>query len=89
MKLFTMQLEDDEHKQLKIQAAKAGVSMKDYIFRKDIKLINTPEDVQDIIPELIPPVAKNINRYSNGLCKIHGTPLDNRGKCLQKGCKYA
>lgn len=22
-------------------------------------------------------------------CKIHGTPLDNRGKCLQKGCKYA
>lgn len=23
------------------------------------------------------------------LCKIHGTPLDNRGKCLQKGCKYA
>lgn len=23
------------------------------------------------------------------LCKIHGTPLDSRGKCLQKGCKYA
>lgn len=23
------------------------------------------------------------------LCKIHGTPLDGRGKCLQKGCKYA
>lgn len=23
------------------------------------------------------------------LCKIHQTPLDNRGKCLQKGCKYA
>ena len=24
---------------------------------------------------------------SNGLCKIHGIPLDSRGKCLQKGCK--
>lgn len=24
-----------------------------------------------------------------GLCKIHGTPLDDRGKCLQKGCKYS
>jgi len=23
------------------------------------------------------------------LCKEHGTPLDSRGKCLQKGCKYA
>lgn len=28
-------------------------------------------------------------RLSNGICKIHGTPLDSRGKCLQKGCKYA
>lgn len=23
------------------------------------------------------------------LCKIHGLPLDDRGRCLQKGCKYA
>ncbi len=23
------------------------------------------------------------------VCKVHGTPLDSRGKCLQKGCKYA
>lgn len=28
-------------------------------------------------------------RLPNGLCKDHGTPLDSRGKCLQKGCKYA
>jgi hypothetical protein len=27
--------------------------------------------------------------YPNGLCKIHGIALDNRGRCLQKGCKYA
>ena len=26
-------------------------------------------------------------RDSKGLCKIHGTPLDDRGKCLVKGCK--
>lgn len=23
------------------------------------------------------------------LCKIHFTPLDDRGRCMQKGCKYA
>lgn len=23
------------------------------------------------------------------LCPQHGIPLDNRGRCLQKGCKYA
>lgn len=27
-------------------------------------------------------------RGSNGLCKVHGTPLDDRGKCLVKGCKH-
>lgn len=26
-------------------------------------------------------------RAANGLCKVHGVPLDSRGKCLQKGCK--
>ena len=28
-------------------------------------------------------------RKANGMCKIHGTPLDGRGRCLQKGCKYS
>lgn len=23
------------------------------------------------------------------LCKIHGIPLDDRGRCMQKGCRYA
>lgn len=23
------------------------------------------------------------------MCKVHGTPLTEKGKCLQKGCKYA
>lgn len=49
-------------------------------------IINKPEDVD---PILVPPIAKNIDRHSNGLCKIHGIPLDNRGRCLQLGCKYA
>ena len=22
-------------------------------------------------------------------CKVHGLPLDSRGRCLQKGCKYS
>lgn len=28
-------------------------------------------------------------KAAHGICKIHGTPLDTRGRCLQKGCKYA
>lgn len=23
------------------------------------------------------------------LCKVHGIPLDSRGRCMQKSCKYA
>jgi hypothetical protein len=29
------------------------------------------------------------SRLDNGVCKIHGLLLDARGRCLQKGCKYA
>lgn len=29
------------------------------------------------------------SKFLNGVCKIHDVPLDSRGKCLQKGCKYA
>jgi hypothetical protein len=28
-------------------------------------------------------------KLKNSFCKTHSTPLDSRGKCLQKGCKYA
>lgn len=30
-----------------------------------------------------------IQRDLRGICKFHAVPLDSRGKCLQKGCKYA
>lgn len=44
-------------------------------------IIKKPEDVLSVI---------NTNGIPlNKLCKIHSTPLDNRGRCLQKGCKYA
>lgn len=39
-------------------------------------------------PTQIPSVFST-KKISNGLCKVHGVPLDSRGKCLQKGCKYA
>jgi hypothetical protein len=28
------------------------------------------------------------DRFNQGVCKIHGLPLDSRGRCMQKGCKY-
>lgn len=36
--------------------------------------------VGDLAPKLV-------ERLSNGLCKVHGLPLDSRGRCLQKGCE--
>lgn len=47
------------------------------------KTINAPKEVVEIAQSL------NLKKDRNGLCKIHGIPLDGRGRCLQKGCKYA
>lgn len=31
----------------------------------------------------------SVKRFEQGVCKIHGLPLDGRGRCMQKGCKYS
>lgn len=41
-------------------------------------------------------LTKDVEKFTKGaikgasvsLCKVHEIPLDDRGKCLQKGCKY-
>jgi len=40
------------------------------------------------VTNLDKPLVK-VNLKGEPLCKVHGTPLDTRGRCLQKGCKYA
>lgn len=45
------------------------------------KVIKTPQEAEV--------ATASIKLPTINLCKIHGVPLDNRGKCLQKGCKYA
>lgn len=42
---------------------------------------NTPESI-------IPLIKETELLVKRGLCKIHGTPLDSRGRCLTKDCKY-
>lgn len=39
-------------------------------------------------PEIVENIPRS-SRFDGPLCKIHGLPLDNNGKCLQKGCKYS
>lgn len=47
------------------------------------------------VPDL--EVVKELSRQQNNprftgaiaSCKVHGLPLDSRGRCLQKGCKYS
>ncbi len=43
------------------------------------RVIKNPEDVTKILKKTV---------GASGICKTHGVPLDNRGKCLVKGCKY-
>lgn len=49
------------------------------------------EELFDSPPDdaLVPPVVleKAGTLKGTGTCKVHGTPLDGRGKCLVKGCK--
>lgn len=45
------------------------------------KVIKTPKDAETVLDQF--------KTFSKGVCKIHGIPLDSRGKCLQKGCKFA
>lgn len=37
----------------------------------------------------IPGLITADKMQQNGTCKVHGLALDRRGKCMQKGCKYA
>lgn len=40
-----------------------------------------------VVDDIVHPVPIHV-RTLYKLCKVHDTPLDGRGKCLQKGCKY-
>lgn len=57
-------------------------------------IINTPTGTvvagADIasVTKVVKKIAPDV-RFQNGVCKIHGLPLDDRGRCMQKGCKYA
>lgn len=72
-----------------IQADPRGI---DKVLAKQKKgIIKSPKDAEKAVtPEMVGelPAIKRILE-KNKLCKIHGTPLDDRGRCMQKGCKYA
>lgn len=47
--------------------------------------IKTPKDAERILGQIDTKIKL---QSAVKLCKIHGTPLDDRGFCLVKGCKY-
>lgn len=53
--------------------------------------VNTQIAHADKVADLlnIPGVQRASELPPAKLCKIHGIPLDDRGRCMQKGCKYA
>lgn len=61
-------------------------------YAKETSKLPTTQEIENYkanekIDRLKTPLATE--RLNRGLCKIHEAPLDSRGKCLQKGCKYS
>lgn len=46
------------------------------------KVIKTPTEAKTVVQQF-----SAFSKQGSGVCKIHGTSLDDRGKCLVKGCK--
>lgn len=56
---------------------------------KTAKVIKTVAEAQASIDAKLDKLVDKGNKTLEKLCPVHRTPLDSRGKCLQKGCKYA
>lgn len=88
-----------------VTSQKLGYSDEDskpYDLPKDLKkVIKTPKDAEKAVTDLRKDYVDKaaikmgevgdhtLSGVSIKLCKIHGTPLTQNGKCLQKGCKYS
>lgn len=51
------------------------------------EVIESPVEAKKTISRLLDERMAIKEKYK--VCKIHGTPLTEMGKCLQKGCKFA
>lgn len=66
MKLITIQVEDEEHARLKVEAAEAGLSMKDYIFEGRFILPKNSSDARPAVPKVTKKVTKQGKPFSTG-----------------------
>lgn len=62
--------------------------IRDEDFDKWTALPNKSEFIHNSLKKLTSSKDSN-SRFEGPLCKVHGLPLDGRGRCLQKGCKFA
>lgn len=89
MKPIQVYLEDSEVRRLKKLAIDKGITLSAlirlYIVVKDKVAKENPE----LVKQFNKVAEKLKDQPAGALCRVHGTPLDNRGRCLQKGCKYA
>jgi hypothetical protein len=54
---------------------------------KDIAAKVPTVETSAVLDRVVIRAAASQERIKNGLCKIHGTPLDGRKRCMVKGCK--
>jgi hypothetical protein len=56
----------------------------------DVLIGNMEKAMAEFAPETKDAKTNDyMSRLKIPTCKVHGSPLDDRGRCLQKGCKYA
>lgn len=67
--------------------AKKGIGVVDTLLERERGIIKTLKQAKSAGFEVAQ--ATDTVKGKSGTCPIHKIPLDDRGKCLQKGCKYA
>jgi hypothetical protein len=68
-------------------ASPAVVDVAERDYAKHVK-----PDLPKVSDGTLAPLVKSLaqtGKPPKNICKVHGTRLDDRGRCLQKGCKYA
>jgi hypothetical protein len=64
-----------------------GKGVKYAVTLKDIAAKVPTLETSAVLDRVVIRAAASQERIKNGLCKIHGTPLDGRKRCMVKGCK--
>lgn len=87
MKLITLNVTDEEHKDIKLKATQAGLSIKEYLLGRESTYSRG-------LPKKTEPLQEQVKRAQSKRENMkfcpNGHPIpEGSSKCLGKGCKYS